>query len=404
METRPEGTVRHSTIQANPRRASTSRWTSRTTLPILIIGILTVGSAVEAATAQPPQPAPARGGGVGTAAQVAEVAAVDTQIRNLQQELTKFTSVRPVPGSEPVVSAPQPPPTSDQLEELTRQREDLALAVQQLQRQLEQVPPNQEPARRWMQGQVDRIQGRLRDLDEQIDELQRARIRADYEAALQARRQAEAAGEPVPAEVEQLLDTTERRLRTIEPRLQEFARGLEQLRESVNTMQQNLQQVQDQRNKEIGQLQVIVPQIGVLSNQLRALEQQMRATSETVQGQQQERQTLENQQTQQLRQQEDLRAQLRSLQQQLTALTQQAGPERDAAARRFDRLDADVQYLRQTIERIERERLDLQDNLRTDVQALREQLGYLRGNVMQMQGALSAMMAQIGRNTVGSAW
>ena len=160
----------------------------------------------------------------------------------------------------------------------------------------------------------------------------------------------------------------------------------------------------DQRNKEIGQLQVIVPQIGVLSNQLRALEQQMRATSETVQGQQQERQTLENQQTQQLRQQEDLRAQLRSLQQQLTALTQQAGPERDAAARRFDRLDADVQYMRQTIERIERERLDLQDNLRTEVQALREQLGYLRGNVMQMQGALSAMMAQIGRSTVGSAW
>ena len=383
----------------------------RVHLLVLLIGILMFCLGANVATAQPPQASeaqkaaePSPDGMAGGRAPVpfAEVQALDEQIKRLQQELTEFVAVRPVPGGTGA-PVPQPSQTDERVQRLIQQREDLARAYAQLQTQLQQLPPSQEQGRRWLQGQIDRLQGRLRDLDEQLAEIRRTRLRADYEAALQTREPAPAPGGPAGAQAEQLLAVTERRLGTIESRLQELARGQEQLHQNINTIQQGLQDVRDQRHKEAGQLQVLGPQIAAIGNQLRAIEQQMRATGETSQSQQMQNQALEARQNEQMRQQEDLRNQLRQVQEQLAVLTRRAGPERKAVGRQFDRLTAEVQQLRETAEQAERDRLDVQADLRTEVQQLREQLGNLRGNVMQMQGALGVILSQAGRSTVGNA-
>jgi hypothetical protein len=68
-----------------------------------------------------------------------------------------------------------------------------------------------------------------------------------------------------------------------------------------------------------------------------------------------------------------------------------------------DRLRTDLQRMGQTVGRVEQERLNAQVGLQNEVQRLRDQVSNLRGNLMQMQGVVSAMLAQSGRSTVGSA-
>jgi hypothetical protein len=67
------------------------------------------------------------------------------------------------------------------------------------------------------------------------------------------------------------------------------------------------------------------------------------------------------------------------------------------------RLRMDVQRMGETIGRVERDGFDAQIGLQNEVDRLRDQIGGLRGHLMQVQGALGTMLAQSGRSTVGSA-
>jgi predicted nuclease with TOPRIM domain len=104
-----------------------------------------------------------------------------------------------------------------------------------------------------------------------------------------------------------------------------------------------------------------------------------------------------------MQQREELRGEIHGLNEQLKGALEQATAGTATSREQWERLRADVQRTDQTLRQMERERLHTQTCLQNDVQELREQVADLRGNVMRVQGTLSAMLAQSGRSTVGSA-
>jgi chromosome segregation ATPase len=139
-----------------------------------------------------------------------------------------------------------------------------------------------------------------------------------------------------------------------------------------------------------------------MQDRMQNMEQRARAASEESarSAEQQRREQLRSELAQQ---QENLRREIQSLNEQLRTATERATVGTGALRQEVDRLRTDLQRMGQTVGRIERERLDAQVALEDNVQQLRDHIGDLRGNQMQMQGVLSAMLAQSGRSTVGSA-
>lgn len=371
-------------------------------LPVSIAGILLFYSAAQAASGEQSDNTATL---ELTPTLLSDIEAMQSRIRSLQKEIANITTVGPESGT----SVPSTNPTQElqrldeQIQQLTRQREKLQQTVKQLEGQLQKLPPDQEAERRKLEAQIAQSQEQLRALENQLAQLQKERVRADYAATLQAREQRRQAGELVGPPPGQPLAATERRLGTMESRLSDLARGQEQLRQSLGAIQQDLQAIRDLRNKETGQLQALAVEMGTIGNQMHAMAQQLQAESKASSTGRQERQTIEERQAEQMRRLEELRDQLRRLQEQLTPLVQRIGPERELFNQRLDRLNAEVGQVRETLDRIERERLGAQTDLRAEVQQLREQLNDVRANVMRIQGTLSVMLAQTGRSTVGSA-
>jgi hypothetical protein len=57
----------------------------------------------------------------------------------------------------------------------------------------------------------------------------------------------------------------------------------------------------------------------------------------------------------------------------------------------------------QVLGRVEHERLDVQTNLKNDVQRLRQRVYELRNDLVKMQGAVDMLLTECDRSTVGSA-
>jgi chromosome segregation ATPase len=180
--------------------------------------------------------------------------------------------------------------------------------------------------------------------------------------------------------------------------VRELGRNQEQLKQSVAAIRQQVEQVSQERQKEAGQWQTIHQTLRALQDQLGTVEQRVRAASEES-----ARANVERLRSELTQQREELHGEIRSLNEQLKAAVTQAATGAATSQQQWKRLRADVQRMEQTLGQIERERLNTQTGLSTEVQELREQVADLRGNVMRVQGVLSTMLAQSGRSTVGSA-
>jgi len=444
----------HTTIQ----RGTIGRQFS--VLPLLIAGILMLSPALQAG--EEPQPAPqqkAQDQQVQPSAQLepglqTEVQTLQEQIQSMQREIATLASVAPVPDntSDPVTPVPQPQPLDERMQQLTRQRDDLARAARQLETQLQQLPPNQEQGRRWLQGQLSRIQGQLRGLDEQLATLQRQRLRADYQATLQARQQPrpepERANQPtgptpdtakqmadLSAQLKQLQALAERNRRELEqiqdqdgPRARELQASLEGVRRQMQAIQDQLRTMERERTadkleaadrqrqaldsylQQLGRRQEELKQsVDTLRQELRAVQDQMRQTQQQMRAAGEEsvrrsaQQSVDQLRTESMRQQEELRNQMRRLEDRLRIATERAGAGTEAFRKELDSLRLDLQRMGQTIGRIERERLDAQISLRNQMQQLEGQVSELRKDVALVQGSLNMMLSQMGRSTVGSA-
>lgn len=380
----------------------------------------------------------------------ANVQALHERIQTIQQELGGLTTVRPMPGGgpQPTDPAQELRQIDQRIQQLTQQRAGLARTTQQLETQLQQLPPSQEAGRQWLQGEVSRVQGQLRNLDEQLAELRRQRVRADYAATLQAHQQErtgqeQASPQAAPApqqiadlsaqlkqlqelaqqnqrELEQLQDKDGPRARELEVALDGVRRQIQAVEERLRTMEraqamEKLQAADRQRQvlessiQQLGRRQEELKQsVEAIRQDLRTVQdqmrqtQQMRATGEES-AQRAAQQGVEQLKAESMRQQEELRNQMRGLEERLKVATERTGTGTEASRRELDGLRADLQRMGQTIGRLERERLDAQVALKGKMQQLESQMSELGKDLSLVQGSLNMLLSQMGRSTVGSA-
>ncbi len=380
---------------------------------------------------------------------LADVQALHERVQNVQQELNHLTRVGPGPGGGSTAQIPTPAQELQRLDErtqeLTRQREDLARTVRQLETQLQQLPASQEAGRRWLQGEITRIRGQLRNVDEQLAQVQQERLRADYGVALHARaeqeREREEAGRAaatakqvadLSAQLKQLQEQAQRNQQELEqiqdrsgPQARALEKSIEGVRQQIQTIQDQLRQTERERAVEKLQaadrqrqtLDAYVQELGRCQDELKQSVEAIRQDLRTMQQQMQQQvraasdesvrrtaeQGLEQLRAESLRQQEELRNQIRILDERLQTTTERAGTGTEAFRKELDSLRTDMQRMGWTIGRLERERLDAQASLQSQVQQLEHQVSDLHKDVALVQGTLNMMLSQMGRSTVGTA-
>lgn len=442
-------------------------------LPILIVGILAAYAIVNAAAApsaqtsqEPAQAPPPQARETGAALQqhdgakddqarvlLADAQALHERMQSIQKELDGLTTVGPGPAGpvQPADPAQELRRLDAQIQQMNRQRAELAQTVQQLETQLQQLSPSQEAGRRWLQGEVSRIQGQLRSLDEQLTEVRRQRLRADYAATLQAQPPASMGQEPtsqpavsapqtaqqiadLSAQLKQLQDLTQRNQRELEqlqdkdgPRARELEASLDGVRRQVQTIEERLRTMErtqameklqaadrqrlilESRVQDLGHRQEeLNKSVETIGQDLRSMQDQMRQTQQArAAGEESARriaqQGVEQLRTESLRQQEELRNQMRSTEERLKVATERTGTGTEAFRKEFDSLRADLQRMGQTIGRLEREKLDAQAALKGRVWQLESQVSELGKDLTLVQGSLNMLLSQMGRSTVGSA-
>ena len=386
----------------------------------------------------------------------ADIQALHERIQNIQTELDSLTTVGPGPANPAQTTEPAQDlrRIDEQIKQLTQQRAELAQTAQQLQTQLQQLPLSQEAGRRWLQGEVSRVQGQLHNLDEQLAELRRQRVRADYAAALQARQQARTGQEqtnqpaaPAPqtmqttpqtadlsAQLKQLQELAQRNQRELEqlqdkdgPRARELEASLEGVRRQMQTVEERLRtmertqamdklqaadrqrQIVESRVQDLGRRQEeLNKSVEAIQRDLRTMQDQIRQTQQTRAAGEETARRAAQQGTEQLRaesmrQQEELRNQMRGLEERLKVATERAGIGTAAYRQELDGLRMDLLRMGLTIGRLEREKLDAQAALRGRVQQLEGQVSELGKDLALVQGSLNMMLSQMGRSTVGSA-
>jgi chromosome segregation ATPase len=374
----------------------------------------------------------------------ADVQALQERIQNTQQELDGLTTVGPAQELRQI---------DERIQQLVRQREELARTAKQLEAQLQQLPPSQEAGRRWLQGEIGRIQGQLRSLDEQLAELRRQRVQADYAAALQARQQARTEQEQakektsqasetarqvadLSAQLKQLQELAQRNQRELEqiqdkegPRARELEASLEGVRRQTQAIEERLRSMEREQAMEKLQaadrqrqiLESSIQQLGrrqeelkqsvdAIRQELRGVQDQTRETQQQVRAAGEEsarrgaaQQSIEQFKAESMHQQEELRNQVRSMDERLKVATERAGTGTEAFRKELDSLRTDMQRMGLTLGRLERERLDAQAGLKNQVQQLDRQVSELRKDVLLVQGSLNMLLSQMGRSTVGSA-
>ena len=249
-----------------------------------------------------------------------------------------------------------------QARELETRRIELERSLQRTEMQVQQLVLEQDQQRRRLQKDLSEIRERLRDVDSQLADLPRQRLRAKYLAALQTLEQAR--GKRQQAEDQA-----------------EAARLAEQ---DASILVDRLRQLQGQ-----------IPPI-----QLESVcgEQQVRAVS----GASKEPGNTETRRDSLLQQLESLRGEIRRTGEQIKAVTAQMDTTRESLDREVSGVRTDLQRMGQTLGRIEQERLEAQSSLKTGMEGLRGQLEQVQ-QLRQTQRALDLALLQARRSTVGSA-
>jgi len=133
-----------------------------------------------------------------------------------------------------------------------------------------------------------------------------------------------------------------------------------------------------------------------VNRQLADLRQQQEQRDEALRQQETQRKEV-------LRRQEELRNQAARLEEQLKAAIKQAGAESKSLRGELDRLHTDLQRMGQIIGQLEREKMEADKSVKTEVQQLGEQVNGLRKDLRQTQGTMNVLLSQTGKSTVGSA-
>jgi chromosome segregation ATPase len=314
---------------------------------------------------------------------------------------------QPQPAPQPKETGPseQERAFDAQARELEARRAELARSLQQAEMQLQQLVLEQDQQRRQLQKELDSIRERLRDVDSQLADLPRQRLRAKYLAAVQTleqargkRQQAEEQAQAARLAEEDAAIAVERlrqllgQMPSVPP---ESARGEPRHAQRTERVERELQERQglDQRRE---------PE---LSRGLPAVPEPMRTVEPPgcpagKAGEQQGSAEIRRHHLQQ--QLENLQGEIRSAGEQIKAVTAQMDATRENLNREIAAVRTDVQRMGRTLGRIELERLEAQGRLKTSVEELQSHLEQVQ-QLCQARRTLDIALLQAHISTVGSA-
>jgi chromosome segregation ATPase len=237
--------------------------------------------------------------------------------------------------------------------DLSAQLRQLQEQAQRNQQELEQMQDRSGPQARALEKSIEGVRQQIQTIQDQLRQTERERAVEKLQAA-------------------------DRQRQTLESNVQQLGHSEEELKQSIEAIRQDLRTMQQQ-----------------MQQQVRAAgDESVRRAAE---------QSIEQLRAESLRQQEELRNQIRILDERLRTAGERAGAGTEAFRKELDTLRTDMQRMGQTIGRLERERLDAQMSLQSQVQQLERQVSDLRKDVALVQGTLNMMLSQMGRSTVGSA-
>ncbi len=293
-----------------------------------------------------------------------------------------------------------------QARQLEARRTELERSLQQTQMQLQQLVLQQDQQRRGLQKSLDEIRARLHDVNSQLADLPRQRLRVKYLAVLQTleqargkRQQAEQQAEAARLAEQEASIGAERLRLVLEqmPSTQPEPAGIQPLPLTpAGTSEQGLQEPQkpDQHQEQ------------ELSKGPRALEKPMIPVEQPgcAWGQAREEPGDTAAQTDSLLPQlESLRGEIRRAGEQMKALAAQTDISREGVGREISAVRTDLQRMGQTLGRIEQERVKDECGLKTGVEELRRNLAQVQQQLSQTQQALYLATLQTHQSTVGSA-
>jgi chromosome segregation ATPase len=315
--------------------------------------------------------------------------------------------LQPVVPSPKVMSlAEQERQFDAQARQLEARRTELERGLQQTEVQLQQLVLQQDQQRRGLQTSLDEIRGRLRDVNSQLADLPRQRLRARYLAALQTleqarvkRQQAEQQAEAARQAEQEAALAAERLRQALEqtPSTQpEPVVGPPLLPPPAGTGAQGPGEGQKPDQPQ-GQGLPLGPQ--AVDKPMIPVEQPGCAWSQP-----REEQGGTIAQTDSLLPQlESLRGEIRRAGEQMKVLAAQTDASRESVGREIAVVRTDLQRMGRTLGRIEQERLKGEGGLKAGVEELRRNLAQVQQQVSQTQQALYLATLQAQGSTVGSA-
>ena len=314
---------------------------------VLIVGILAMGIAASATLAQgQPQPVLPEQQGIGLSEQERQF---DTQAR-----------------------------------ELEARRTELERSLQRTEMQLQQLVLEQDQQRRGLQKDLSEIRERLRDVNNQLADLPRQRLRAQYLAALQTLAQARVKRQQAEEQAE-AARLAEQDASILVDRLRQLQRQMPPIRPEPVGGQQLPKTPAEKIERELHTVpKTLAPgeQQGCAWGQARE-EQGITAAGRDCLAPQLE----------------SLRGEIHRAGEQMEAVTAQMDATRASVSRGISVVRTDLQRMGQTLGRVEQERLKAQGSLTASMEELRGQVQQL----CQSQRELDLALLQAHRSTVGSA-
>lgn len=334
---------------------------------------------------------------------------MQTQLGDLNRQLAQLrqqSEGRPdLPPREP--RGEEPP---QQLAQAGERARDLAERLKQFQRQAEQT----QDALNRMEDRESQEAGQLREkLDNtrrQIEQTQQELKSLEREVAAyeqhkreEARRRREIVDthirdlEKRQHDLQQSLETAEEALRRVREQGPPPAREAEvRERMRLREMEARERELRDRERERDERWSAMQGRIAESQHQIQALREELDRRAA-------EQRELAQQRNELLRQQEELRNHARRMEEQFNAFRERAGNEAAGHGRALDELRNDLQRMGQVLGRVERERADVQTDLKNEVQKLRQQVSELRNELTRTQGIVSMMLNECDRSTVGSA-
>ena len=275
-----------------------------------------------------------------------------------------------------------------QTQALEARRTELERGLQRTEAQLQQLVVEQEQQRRGLQKQLEDARERLRDVNGQLADLPRQRLRARYLAALQTLEQARAKRQQAEEQAEAARLAEQEASVAVERLQQLLGQASPVPPEPVRSEQPLPTPAESTRREPNGPQKptITVDQPGCAWGQPRAEQGGAIAQADNL-----------------LPQLESLRGEIRRAGEQMKAIIAQTDASREGVSREIAAVGKDLQRMGQTLGRIEQERLNDQRGLKASVEELRRNLAQVQQQLCQTQQALYLANLQAQRSTVGSA-